>query len=58
MRTHTLLRLRSDLRGPVLCLTVSICRWYSGMALVLSGRIASRLVGMQPRISLDEAHHR
>jgi hypothetical protein len=50
MRTYTLLRQRSDLGGPVLRLTVLVCRWYSGVALVLSGRIASRLVGMQPRL--------
>jgi hypothetical protein len=54
VRTHTLLRQRSDLRGPVLRLTVSACRWYSGVALVLSGRVASSLDGRQPEISLDE----
>jgi hypothetical protein len=58
MRTHTLLRQRSDLGGPVLCLTVSAHWWYSGVAPVLSGRVASCLVGRQPGISLDEAHHR
>ena len=54
MRTHTLLRQRSDLGGSILRLTVSACRWYSGMAPVLSGRVASYLVGRQPGISLDE----
>jgi hypothetical protein len=58
MRTHTLLRQHSDLEGPVLRLTVSAYRWYSDVALVLSGRVASCLVGRQPRISLDEVHHR
>ena len=48
MRTHSLLRQRSDLWGPVLRLTVSACRWYSGVAPVLSGRVASYLVGRQP----------
>jgi hypothetical protein len=38
MRTRTLLRQRSDHRGPVLRLTVSACRWYSDTALVLSDR--------------------
>jgi hypothetical protein len=58
MRTHTLLRQRSDLGGPVLCLTVSARWWYSGAAPVLSGRVASSLVGRQLRISLDKAHRR
>jgi hypothetical protein len=58
MRTYTLLRQRSDLVGPVLHLIVSVRRWYSGVALVLSGRVASCLVGRQPGISLDEAHRR
>jgi hypothetical protein len=58
MRTHTLLRQCSDLGGPVLRLTVSARRWYSGVALVLSGRVTSCLVGRQPGISLDEPDHR
>jgi hypothetical protein len=56
--THTLLRQRSDHRGSVLHLTVSACRWYSDTALVLSDRVVPYLVGRQPGISLDEAHHR
>jgi hypothetical protein len=58
MRTHILLRQRSDLVGPVLRLTVSVCRWYSGVAPVLSGRVSSCLVERQPGISLDKVHHR
>jgi hypothetical protein len=58
MRTHTLLRQCSDLGGPVLCLVVSARRWYFGVAPVLSGRVASCLVGKQPEISLDEVHRR
>jgi len=58
MRTHTLLRQKSDLWGPVLCLTVSACWWYSGMAPVLSGRVPSCLVGRQLGISLDESDRR
>jgi hypothetical protein len=58
MRTHTLLRQRSDLIGPVLRLTVLVHQWYFGVALVLSGRVPSCLVGRQPKISLDEAHRR
>ena len=50
MRTHTLLRQHSDLWGSVLRLTVSAYRWYSGMVPVLSGRVASCLVGRQPKI--------
>jgi hypothetical protein len=57
-RAHTLLRQRSDHRGPVLRLTVSACRWYSGIAPVLSDRVAPYLVGRRPRIHLDEAHRR
>jgi hypothetical protein len=45
MRAYTLLRQYSDLRGPVLCLTVSTRRWYSGVTPVLNGRVASSLVG-------------
>jgi len=58
MRTHTLLRQRSELWGPVLRLTVSAYRWYSGMVPDLSGRVASCLVGRQPGISLDEGLRR
>jgi hypothetical protein len=58
IRTHTLLRQRSDLMSLVLCLTVSVHRWYFGVAPVLSGRVPSCLVGRQPKISLDEAHRR
>jgi hypothetical protein len=57
MRTHTLLRQCSDLGGLVLHLTVSARQWYSGVAPVLSGRVASCLVGRQPKISLDEPDH-
>jgi hypothetical protein len=58
MRTHTLLRQRSDLVGLVLRLTVSVRWWYSDVAPVLSGRVTSCLVRRQPEISLDEAHRR
>jgi hypothetical protein len=58
MRAHILLRQRSDHRGLVLHLTVSACQWYSGIAPILSDRVAPYLVGRRPRIHLDEAHHR
>jgi hypothetical protein len=58
MRTHTLLRQRSDHRGLVLRLIVSACWWYSDTAPVLGDRVVPYLVGRRPGISLDEAHRR
>jgi hypothetical protein len=58
MRTHIVLRQRSDHRGPVLRLTVSAYRWYSDTVPVLSDRVVLYLVRRRPGISLDEVHHR
>jgi hypothetical protein len=46
------------LRGQVLRLIVSACRWYFDTAPVLSHRVVPFLVGRWPGISLDEASSR